>query len=207
MMEQHSNQPPESSITTGPRQKSETPICTKYISPAKLESLYHLPVSQAAKKLGISVRTFQRLCKSHQVRRWPYRRIRSINRKVENLLCKAVETEDEDEFQNYRQLIELHEMKKLFIMMAASWDSREAQDKASRIAAESLEEKEVFDDMIETAILFSTQHQQRARVYDEPFSTSIVFQHEVRQKMANQILQILNNDDSLAENQSNVRSM
>jgi len=98
-------------------------------------------------------------------------------------------------------------MKKLFIMMAASWDSREAQDKASRIAAESLEEKEVFDDMIETAILFSPQHQQRAGVYDEPFSTSIVFQHEVRQKMANQILQILNNDDSLAENQSNVRSM
>mmetsp|Transcript_13245 Transcript_13245/g.23546 ORF Transcript_13245/g.23546 Transcript_13245/m.23546 type:complete len:158 (-) Transcript_13245:64-537(-) len=138
------------------------PSCTKYIPHSKLESLYHLPVSEASKNLGISIRTFQRLCKFHRIRRWPYRRIRSINRAVENLLCYAVETEDEDEFQNYVELIELYEMKKLFIMMAATWP-KEAQDNAAQIPVESLAQKEVFDSMIESTIHFSTaEAQQRA---------------------------------------------
>mmetsp|Transcript_4462 Transcript_4462/g.7108 ORF Transcript_4462/g.7108 Transcript_4462/m.7108 type:complete len:170 (-) Transcript_4462:254-763(-) len=148
----HMNSPePSRAIESHSSRKPDAPVGSSHITTAKLQSLYHLPISKAAKTFGISVRTFQRHCKRHQMRRWPYRQIRSINGKVETLLCKAIQSQDNEEIEACKATIELLQMKKIFVMMAATWKSNEAY-KVLNLPAESLANEDSFSHMIEIAL-------------------------------------------------------
>jgi hypothetical protein len=40
-----------------------------------LRSAYHLPIEQAAKKLGVCVTVLKRICRTQNISRWPYRKV------------------------------------------------------------------------------------------------------------------------------------
>jgi hypothetical protein len=48
----------------------------------QLRSVYHVPINEAAKKLDIGVTLLKRLCRQHQIGRWPYRKLSSIQKLV-----------------------------------------------------------------------------------------------------------------------------
>jgi hypothetical protein len=46
---------------------------------------FHLPEKMVAKKLGICLTSLKKLCRQHGIHRWPYRKLKSIEKKVEKL--------------------------------------------------------------------------------------------------------------------------
>lgn len=45
----------------------------------------HVPITEASAKLGISISVLKKRCRSFGIRRWPYRKIKSYEKKVTNL--------------------------------------------------------------------------------------------------------------------------
>ncbi|TYZ57805.1 hypothetical protein PybrP1_001785 [[Pythium] brassicae (nom. inval.)] len=62
---------------------------------SELQKLYHLPLKTAAKQLGICEAALKRICRRNQIRKWPYRQLQSIHRRMihledaENGSCSA----------------------------------------------------------------------------------------------------------------------
>lgn len=46
---------------------------------------FHLPEKMVAKKLGVCLTSLKKLCRQHGIHRWPYRKLKSIEKKVEKL--------------------------------------------------------------------------------------------------------------------------
>jgi len=46
---------------------------------------FHLPEKVVAKKLGVCLTSLKKLCRQHGIHRWPYRKLKSIEKKVEKL--------------------------------------------------------------------------------------------------------------------------
>ena len=40
-----------------------------------LEAHFHLPMAEVAKKFQVCLTYFKKVCRSHGVRRWPYRKV------------------------------------------------------------------------------------------------------------------------------------
>lgn len=53
-----------------------------------LRSVFHFPSSQAADKLGIGVTVLKRMCRSMDIRRWPYRELQRIQAMM-NVVSRA----------------------------------------------------------------------------------------------------------------------
>jgi len=49
-----------------------------------LESNFHLPMAAVAKMFGVCPTYFKRVCRNHGIMRWPYRQLRSMQRKGGN---------------------------------------------------------------------------------------------------------------------------
>ena len=47
-----------------------------------LRKLFHLPLSEAAKKLGMCVTLLKNICRKNSISKWPYRKIQSLMRKL-----------------------------------------------------------------------------------------------------------------------------
>ncbi|RRT73176.1 hypothetical protein BHE74_00040484 [Ensete ventricosum] len=45
----------------------------------------HLPITEAAKELQICPTALKKVCRKHGMLRWPYRKIKSIDRTISNL--------------------------------------------------------------------------------------------------------------------------
>lgn len=52
-----------------------TGVCTPEVEIEVLQSVFHLPIEQAAKRLGMCVTVLKRICRSHGIARWPYRKV------------------------------------------------------------------------------------------------------------------------------------
>lgn len=52
---------------------------------AVLQSVYHKPINEAAKDLGIGVTVLKKQCRHHGIQRWPYRKLSSIAKLVQNV--------------------------------------------------------------------------------------------------------------------------
>merc|ERR1712230_145402 len=48
---------------------------------AILQDHFHLPMVEAAKKFDVCLTFFKRICRSHGIKRWPYRKLISLERK------------------------------------------------------------------------------------------------------------------------------
>ncbi|KAK8968594.1 Protein RKD5 [Platanthera guangdongensis] len=51
-----------------------------------LSNYFHLPISEAAKELHICSTALKKICRKHGMPRWPHRKIKSIDRRISNLL-------------------------------------------------------------------------------------------------------------------------
>lgn len=40
-----------------------------------LEDHYHLPMAEVAKKMGVCLTYFKKVCRRHGVKRWPFRQV------------------------------------------------------------------------------------------------------------------------------------
>eukprot|EP00657_Telonema_sp_P-1_P011375 TRINITY_DN6459_c0_g1_i2.p1 TRINITY_DN6459_c0_g1~~TRINITY_DN6459_c0_g1_i2.p1 ORF type:complete len:173 (+),score=28.34 TRINITY_DN6459_c0_g1_i2:245-763(+) len=47
-----------------------------------LKEHFHLPMVDVAKKFGICTTVFKRMCRNHGIKRWPYRKLQSIERRM-----------------------------------------------------------------------------------------------------------------------------
>ncbi len=55
------------------------------ISLAKLQSVYQHPISKAAAHLNIGVTVLKKYCRWYKIERWPYRKIQSVDKLIEQL--------------------------------------------------------------------------------------------------------------------------
>eukprot|EP00658_Telonema_sp_P-2_P036031 TRINITY_DN26121_c0_g1_i2.p1 TRINITY_DN26121_c0_g1~~TRINITY_DN26121_c0_g1_i2.p1 ORF type:complete len:169 (+),score=45.12 TRINITY_DN26121_c0_g1_i2:215-721(+) len=47
-----------------------------------LSEHFHLPMVEVAKKFGICTTVFKRMCRTHGIKRWPFRKLQSIERRM-----------------------------------------------------------------------------------------------------------------------------
>ncbi|KAJ4830848.1 hypothetical protein Tsubulata_028538 [Turnera subulata] len=47
-----------------------------------LDDVFHLTIEQAAKKMGLCTTVIKRICRKHQLKRWPQRKVKSIRRRL-----------------------------------------------------------------------------------------------------------------------------
>ncbi|KAF1325973.1 Rwp-rk domain, partial [Globisporangium splendens] len=51
----------------------------------ELQELYHLPLKSAAERLGICEAALKRICRRNHIKKWPYRHLQSIRRRMTHL--------------------------------------------------------------------------------------------------------------------------
>ena len=56
-----------------------------------LAQYFHLPSEVACKKLGIGLTVLKRQCRKYGIARWPYRKIKSLDRVIQNVKAGLVE--------------------------------------------------------------------------------------------------------------------
>ena len=49
-----------------------------------LESHYHLPMAEVARKFEVCLTYFKKVCRRHGVKRWPYRQLKSIENRQDS---------------------------------------------------------------------------------------------------------------------------
>jgi len=78
---------------------------------ASLEQLtpyFHLPIKTASLKLGVCTTVLKRICRDHGISRWPYRQIKSLDKKICNkIACLLVPTPNETN-KTVQQIVELY---------------------------------------------------------------------------------------------------
>ncbi|GLJ47366.1 hypothetical protein SUGI_0999710 [Cryptomeria japonica] len=63
---------------------------TGKIQISELARYFHLPISEAAKRLRICPTVIKKICRRNELRRWPYRKVRSIDRNIQTLESQLV---------------------------------------------------------------------------------------------------------------------
>ena len=58
----------------------------------KLQAVYHLPISKAAAALNIGVTVLKKYCRWYSIERWPYRKIRSVDKLMQQM--QKLETDE-----------------------------------------------------------------------------------------------------------------
>jgi len=82
---------------------------------ASLEQLtpyFHLPIKTASLKLGVCTTVLKRICRDHGISRWPYRQIKSLDKKICNkIACLLLPTPNEAN-KAVQQIVELYQFSK-----------------------------------------------------------------------------------------------
>ncbi|KAL0481482.1 hypothetical protein AKO1_011280 [Acrasis kona] len=76
---------------------------------------FEIPEAVAATHLGISKTQLKKLCREHDVPRWPYRRLKSLQSKIDVLRCQCEKTTIKEEIDLCNKQISELQMKKEFI--------------------------------------------------------------------------------------------
>jgi hypothetical protein len=76
---------------------------------------FEIPEAVAAQHLGISKTQLKKLCREHNIPRWPYRRLKSIQSKIDVLKCQLEKNTNQDEVSTFKKQIEELQQKKEFI--------------------------------------------------------------------------------------------
>ncbi|KAG6616177.1 RWP-RK domain [Phytophthora cinnamomi] len=56
----------------------------------QLQAVYHLPLKMAAERLGICEAALKRICRRNHIRKWPYRQLSSVRRRIAELKDQRV---------------------------------------------------------------------------------------------------------------------
>ncbi|KAH0449615.1 hypothetical protein IEQ34_020307 [Dendrobium chrysotoxum] len=97
-------------VNDGPCRTSKSGIAAQRERTGKLHindlaDYFHLPISEAAKKLHICSTALKKICRKHGMPRWPHRKIKSIDRRISNLL-RDFPSNNEEEAVNTQAEIE-----------------------------------------------------------------------------------------------------
>lgn len=75
---------------------------------ADLQAHFHLPMAEVARRFGVCTTFFKKMCRIHGIRRWPYRKLKSLQKKIIHLQqddsCSKVHTLEQrlEEFRQFR---------------------------------------------------------------------------------------------------------
>jgi len=96
-------------------------------------SCFHLPINDAAKQLGTCVTVLKKQCRRHGVKRWPYRKLVSIDKLIEKMEKEQTTADDKEYYQH--ELHTLHQRKEHIFRsagnVAAATPSRAAKGTSS----------------------------------------------------------------------------
>eukprot|EP01121_Diplochlamys_sp_Union-15-3_P008346 TRINITY_DN2211_c0_g1_i1.p1 TRINITY_DN2211_c0_g1~~TRINITY_DN2211_c0_g1_i1.p1 ORF type:complete len:126 (-),score=15.76 TRINITY_DN2211_c0_g1_i1:463-840(-) len=54
-------------------------------SRADLAQFFHMPITQAAREIGVCATVLKKMCRKNGIPRWPHRKIKSINKMIDTL--------------------------------------------------------------------------------------------------------------------------
>ena len=62
------------------------------ISLQRIQAVYQYPICEAAVQLGVGVTVLKRYCRWYSIDRWPYRKIRSVDKMIEHVSSTGTES-------------------------------------------------------------------------------------------------------------------
>jgi len=77
----------------------------------QLSNFFHLPINDASKELGICTTLLKKICRRNGIARWPYRKIRSLDKRIATLEIAIVKN-PEAEKQLNKEISTLHDKRK-----------------------------------------------------------------------------------------------
>ena len=81
-----------------------------------ISSYFHLPLAEASAKLGICATILKKICRSFGIKRWPHRKIRSINNLIKKYEDQLKNTTKPEEIHNIKMEVNLLREKKEIIL-------------------------------------------------------------------------------------------
>lgn len=109
---------------------------TTTITFEQLTKYFHLPINDVAKELGICATMLKKICRKNGIPRWPHRKIKSLNKMIENLEASLQNNASEAE-ECIRQEINILKNKKSLIMKNPSilvqGNKRSSQDADGKV--------------------------------------------------------------------------
>ncbi|KAJ0988466.1 hypothetical protein J5N97_006822 [Dioscorea zingiberensis] len=88
------SRPAEINVTRNPIQNPRSRISvqrerTGMLQLTDLAEYFHLPIAEASKELSLCTTAIKKICRKYGMRRWPYRKVKSIDKMISNLLNKT----------------------------------------------------------------------------------------------------------------------
>ncbi|KYQ89275.1 RWP-RK domain-containing protein [Tieghemostelium lacteum] len=102
----------------------------------QLSKYFHLPINDVAKELGICATMLKKICRRNSIPRWPHRKIKSLNKMIENLESSLQNNPSEAE-ECIKQEITILKNKKTLIMKNPSILASNAQKRTSLMGSTS----------------------------------------------------------------------
>jgi hypothetical protein len=83
----------------------------KEIGREELSGYLHLPEKAVAKKLGICLTSLKKVCRLHGITRWPYRKLKSLDKRIHKIEASLAAGEGgADEQANLRQRLDVRDV-------------------------------------------------------------------------------------------------
>ncbi|KAF2075265.1 hypothetical protein CYY_003441 [Polysphondylium violaceum] len=99
----------------------------------QLSKFFHLPINDVAKELGICATMLKKICRRNGIPRWPHRKIKSLNKMIENLE-QSLQNNTSEADECIKQEIITLKNKKTLIMKNPSILACSAQKRSSALA-------------------------------------------------------------------------
>jgi hypothetical protein len=99
----------------------------------ELEQYFNIPEKQVAKNLGVCLTSLKKLCRHHGIHRWPYRKLKSIEKKIHRIRQNSSSFDDQSVAQS--KLMVLVEEKQRFPFSgqpSGSYGGRRSNSSSSR---------------------------------------------------------------------------
>lgn len=100
----------------------------------QLSSFFHLPINDASKELGICTTLLKKICRRNGITRWPYRKIRSLDKRISTLEI-AIAKNPEAEQQLTKEISALHDKRR--ILMKKPQNPSKSQKQKVKLSSDS----------------------------------------------------------------------
>ena len=89
----------------------------KSLTMERLRRYFHLPINEVARQLGICTTVLKKICRRNNIRRWPYRQIRSITESIQStqIAGQSETLSDRDRLRYRSQILHLQHTLELLL--------------------------------------------------------------------------------------------
>ncbi|KAJ7978432.1 RWP-RK domain-containing protein [Quillaja saponaria] len=92
------------------RCREERSSCSKMLSRKTISQYFYMPITQAAKELNVGLTLLKKRCRELGIRRWPHRKLMSLQTLIKNV--QELEKEGEESEEKLKNAIEILEREK-----------------------------------------------------------------------------------------------